>query len=167
MAKPETRDPAFSIREATKSDAAEILECLRASFECYRQDYTPEGFADTVLTPETIQQRFEKMNLLVAVTPRNEIVGTIGCIVIGDGTGHLRGLAVHPDWQGAGIAAELLRAAVGNLQSRKCSRITLNTTEPLKRAMRFYEKNGFERSGKVRDFFGMPLIEYVKVISDG
>jgi hypothetical protein len=28
--------------------------------------------------------------------------------------------------------------------------------------MCFYEKNGFRRTGKVTDFFGMPLIEYTK-----
>jgi len=28
--------------------------------------------------------------------------------------------------------------------------------------MRFYEKHGYRRSGKVSDFFGMPLVEYVK-----
>jgi len=28
--------------------------------------------------------------------------------------------------------------------------------------MRFYEKHGYRRSGKVSDFFGMPLVEYAK-----
>ena len=43
-----------------------------------------------------------------------------------------------------------------------CQRIALDTTQPLERAMRFYEKNGYQRSGKVSDLFGMPLVEYVK-----
>jgi hypothetical protein len=29
-------------------------------------------------------------------------------------------------------------------------------------AIRFYERNGYAHSGKVFDFFGMPLHEYVK-----
>jgi hypothetical protein len=33
---------------------------------------------------------------------------------------------------------------------------------PLEAAMRFYEKHGYHRSGKIGDFFGMPLIEYEK-----
>jgi len=45
-----------------------------------------------------------------------------------------------------------------------CVRITLDTTEPLERAMRFYEKNGYRRSGRVSDFFEMPLIEYQKTL---
>ena len=36
------------------------------------------------------------------------------------------------------------------------------TTEPLERAMRFYEKHGYRRSGRVTDFFGMTLHEWVK-----
>jgi hypothetical protein len=43
-------------------------------------------------------------------------------------------------------------------------RISLDTTEPLTRAMRLYEKNGFCRSGRVSDFFGMKLFEYVNVL---
>jgi len=30
--------------------------------------------------------------------------------------------------------------------------------------MRFYERHGYRRSGKIGDFFGMALIEYVKVL---
>jgi hypothetical protein len=33
---------------------------------------------------------------------------------------------------------------------------------PLDRARKFYEKNGYTRTGDVGDFFGMALIEYVK-----
>jgi hypothetical protein len=30
--------------------------------------------------------------------------------------------------------------------------------------MRFYEREGYRRSGTVTDFFGMPLFEYVKIL---
>jgi hypothetical protein len=30
--------------------------------------------------------------------------------------------------------------------------------------MRFYEKQGFRRSGRVSDFFGMEVVEFVKPI---
>jgi ribosomal protein S18 acetylase RimI-like enzyme len=55
-----------------------------------------------------------------------------------------------------------MRAAEAELAARSCQQITLDTTEPLQRAMRFYESHGYQRSGKVTDFFGMPLHEYVK-----
>ena len=70
-------------------------------------------------------------------------------------------MAVRPSWQGKGVAGALLQAALDNLRSMACRRVTLDTTLPLARAVRFYEKNGFRKSGKVTDFFGMPLVEHV------
>ena len=76
--------------------------------------------------------------------------------------GHLRGMAVLPEWQGRGVAEKLLQTAEQELASRQCARITLDTTEPLQRAMRFYQKHGYRPTGRITDFFGMPLHEYVK-----
>jgi len=153
-----------SIRRATKEDAAGILACLRAAFEGYRDLYTSAAFLDTVLTPETLKERFEKMAVFVAVSSAQGIIGTIACGVASEEEGHLRGMAVFPSICGTGIAAQLLNQAESELSARGCTRITLDTTEPLKRAMRFYEKHGYCRSGKVSDFFGMSLIEYHKFI---
>jgi GNAT superfamily N-acetyltransferase len=104
------------------------------------------------------------MAVFVAVTLAGEIVGTIGCAAVSPEEGHIRGMAVLPGWQGAGLARELLQTAESELRVQGCRRITLDTTQPLERAMRFYEKNGYRRSGKVSDFFGMPLFEYVKPV---
>jgi len=156
--------PQFSIRQATSADAAGILECLSSAFAAYRGRYTAAAYADTVLGTETIRERMASMSLFVAGMPGGEILGTIGCHVSSPGEGHLRGMAVLPSWQRHGIAAELLAVAEAELRRQHCARVTLDTTEPLERAMRFYEKYGYRRSGKVMDFFGMPLYQYVKTI---
>jgi ribosomal protein S18 acetylase RimI-like enzyme len=101
------------------------------------------------------------MAIFVAVDSSGEVVGTIGGSASGN-EGHIRGMAVRPVWQSRGVADELLRAVENELQSKGCSRITLDTTQPLQRAIRFYERHGYRASGKVSDFFGMPLFEYVK-----
>ena len=49
--------------------------------------------------------------------------------------------------------------------SEAAARVSLDTTEPLRRAVRFYERHGFRPSGRVSDFFGMPLFEYVKELA--
>jgi GNAT superfamily N-acetyltransferase len=67
-----------------------------------------------------------------------------------------------PEWRRLGVAAKLLAAIESYLSARGCKRITLDTTLPLQAAMKFYEKNGYRRSAKIADFFGMPLLEYVK-----
>jgi len=156
--------PGICFRIAKGEDAPGVLGCLREAFEEFRSQYTPEGFLDTVLTAETVRVRLETMSVFVAVNSTNEVVGTIACNVLSSGEGHLRGMAVLPSMRGNGAAGQLLRHAESELQSRRCARVTLDTTEPLERAMRFYEKHGYRRSGTVSDFFGMPLIEYQKTL---
>jgi GNAT superfamily N-acetyltransferase len=150
----------FHIRKAAARDAEAILSCLAAAFAAYREQYTPAGFADTVLTKSSIQEHLRKMCVLVAVS-EGEVIGTIGCKVTGK-EGHLRRMAVVPSWQGTNTASALVQAAETELRNHQCKFITLDTTEPLKRAIRFYQKCGFSASGRVSDFFGMPLYEYVK-----
>jgi len=113
-----------------------------------------------VLTVDSIQNRLQEMCVYVAVCG-NEIIGTIGCKVVGE-EGHLRGMAVLPQWQGTGVALALLQRAEARLRRDHCKRVTLDTTEPLKRAVRFYEKQGFNATGRGSDFFGMRLYEFVK-----
>jgi ribosomal protein S18 acetylase RimI-like enzyme len=154
----------ITIRRASGSDARGIVACLAVAFEPYRARYTPGAYLDTVLTMETVQQRLSAMNIFVAVAPDNQIVGTIACAMVNADEGHLRGMAVLPEWLGRGLAEKLLRAAEAQLAEQGCCRITLDTTKPLQRAIRFYEKHGYRQSGKTTDFYGMPLHEYVKEI---
>ncbi|MDH4070923.1 MAG: GNAT family N-acetyltransferase, partial [Ignavibacteria bacterium] len=140
----------FVVRKALAADAGGIPDCLRSAFEPYRADYTPDGFSDTILSPATIRSRFREMTLFVALTPEREVIGTIGCNIVGGGEGHLRGMAVRPDHQGSGVAQRLLLAVETELRGQGCTKVTLDTTEVLKRARRFYERNGYRVSGVVR-----------------
>jgi len=153
------------IRVATEADVEGILQCLSAAFDPYRNKYTQEGFGDTVLDRQSLQNRMQNMRILVACL-RDEIAGTIAGAVEPKGEGHLRGMAVLPRFHRTGVAEKLLEAIEDWLRDQGCSRITLDTTEPLLAAMKFYEKHGYRRSGRVTDFFGMPLIEYEKELSD-
>jgi ribosomal protein S18 acetylase RimI-like enzyme len=154
-----------SIRPAAPADASAILDCLHRAFEPYRRDYTPDAWRDTVLTQDLLLIRLRSMSVFVAVTPDDLIVGTIASHLTTPTEGHLRGMAVLPEWQGQAVADLLLTTAERHLRDHHCSRLTLDTTEPLHRATRFYERHGFRPSGRVTDFFGMPLHEFAKVLS--
>jgi ribosomal protein S18 acetylase RimI-like enzyme len=104
------------------------------------------------------------MAVYVAVTLEGEVVGTIALGIQGE-EGHLRGMAVSPSCQGSRIAQRLLGAVESDLIAAGCMRVTLDTTAPLQRAIRFYKRNGFIHSGRVTDFFGMTLYEYVKQLN--
>ena len=155
-------DVHLKIRPATTADAQDILECLAAAFMPYRDSYTPGAYRDTVLSAETIRARLDAMNVLVAEHPTDGVVGTIAFAVADGSEGHLRGMAVLPSQQGKGVAAQLLHAAEQRLRKLGCATATLDTTEPLTRAIRFYIDHGYAPTGVVRDFFGMPLAEYAK-----
>jgi GNAT superfamily N-acetyltransferase len=171
----------FTIRRAAPPDAPGVLACLRAAFEPFRGQYSPAALADTTLMPATVQERLASMSVFVAVTPDGALIGTIGCHVVdpkkdghvvssakdGHGVGsvkdgHIRGMAVLPRWQGRGVADQLLAAVEDELRRLGCARATLDTTAPLARAIRFYERHGYRATGRVADFYGMPLYEYAK-----
>jgi GNAT superfamily N-acetyltransferase len=149
------------IRQAQEADADAILRCLAAAFAPYREQYTPAAFADTVLDDSAIRERMRTMHILVAVLA-DQIVGTVAASIQHEHEGHLRGMAILPQFRGTGIAAKLLSAVEDWLRAKGCSRVSLDTTLPLQAAINFYEKHGYSRSGRVTDFFGMPLLEYVK-----
>ena len=104
------------------------------------------------------------MTILVATDEAGKVVGTVAGKLASKDEGHLHGMAVLPECQGCGVAAQLLAAIESHLQSQCCTRITLDTTELLKRAARLYEKNGYKLSGRVTDFFGMALYEFAKTL---
>jgi ribosomal protein S18 acetylase RimI-like enzyme len=149
------------IREAQIEEAEAISACLNSAFEPFRSQYTTGAFDDTVPSPGAIRERMVHMKLYVAITSEGEIVGTIASGRQGE-EGHLRGMAIRPPWQGRDIAEQLLRTAEDDLLAAGCKRVTLDTTAALERAIRFYRKNGFVPTGRVTDFFGMPLYEYAK-----
>jgi GNAT superfamily N-acetyltransferase len=150
------------VRKARIGDVARIAACLAAAFEPYRAEYTVQAFRDTVPTPEGVERRMRDMTVLVAENDQGEIVGTIACEARTAGEGHLRGMAVDPRFHGHGFAEQLLSAAEEELRHAGCSLVTLDTTRPLERAIRFYLRHGYAPTGVVRDFFGMPIYEYAK-----
>jgi ribosomal protein S18 acetylase RimI-like enzyme len=155
----------IGVRDATPQDAEAILHCLARAFEPYRTSYTPGAFANTVLDPASLNERFVSMSLLVAHTDEDAVIGTLayGASPLSSlEEGHLRGMAVLPEFQGVGVAEILLSRAESDLKMKGCKFVSLDTTVPLQRAKSFYEKHGYRRSGKVSNFFGMPLYEYVK-----
>lgn len=158
--------PLTVIRLATPADSQGILRCLASAFAPYKHEYTAAAYADTVLDPDSLGKRFAEMQILVAVREAN-IVGTIACGVTGSEEGHIRGMAVSPGSQGHGIARLLLEQAESILTEQGCTRVTLDTTAPLRRAIRFYEREGYGSTGRQVDFFGMVLFEYAKLLGTG
>jgi [ribosomal protein S18]-alanine N-acetyltransferase len=152
----------IAVRRAAAGDLGAVVSCLAEAFEPFRAAYTHAAFEDTVPTLDGMRRRLVEMTILVAEAGPAGVVGTIAHQVVRAGEGHLRGMAVLPGYQGQGVAGRLLLAAEADLRAAGCARVTLDTTEPLERAIRFYRRNGYAPTGVVTDFFGMRLHEYAK-----
>jgi GNAT superfamily N-acetyltransferase len=153
---------AITVRPAQRTDTAAVLECLRSAFAPHEDGYTPAAFHDTVLDAPGLERRLREMTVLVATDPGGGVVGTVSYQLVKPDEAHVRGMAVRPAWHGHGVAQILLDRVEAEARAVGCLRLSLDTTAPLTRAVRFYERNGFRASGRVADFFGMPLFEYVK-----
>ena len=152
----------YMIRRAGPEHLSGVVACLAAAFEPHRPAYTPGAFNDTVPTLQGISDRLQHMTILCACDATGQVIGTVACSTTNAGEGHLRGMAVLPAFQGRGVAEGLLGAAEAELREHDCARVTLDTTRPLERAMRFYTRHGYSHNGIVTDFHGMPLYEYEK-----
>src|SRR5688500_18948397 len=121
-------------------------------------------FDNTVPSVGGLRERSAAMTIWVATTEGDLIVGTIAAGPTESRIGHLRGMAVRSAFHGCGVAAQLLRTAEAELRRLGCRSVTLDTTAPLHRAMAFYEKHGYRRSGARHSMLGMELIEFHKTL---
>jgi len=158
----------YIIRKAQPKDAKGIYEVVLAAFEDFRHFYSQEGFANTVMSEKAALERIKEMKIYVAIDQNGEIIGTIGWKKVSAKEGHIRGMAVHPKWQGKNSpAASLMQIVESDALFQGCTFLSLDTTEILKRAQNFYKKLGFKETGKTDNFFGSTIYEFKKKISHG
>ena len=100
------------------------------------------------------------MTVFVAVLRNRRIVGTVAVKRVSSAHAHLRGMAVVPRYEGQGVASALLTAALRHARKDGPSRVTLETTAPLRRATRFYLDHGFRPTGRTRHWGGMQLFGF-------
>ncbi len=95
--------------------------------------------------------------LALAAGRGSDDVSLAGFVVVSPATGYLDQLVVGPHWFGAGVAAALLAEA------RRLSphRLELHVNQDNPRAVRFYEREGFLRTGEgINPRSGLPIWRY-------
>lgn len=73
------------------------------------------------------------------------VVGTVGVHPVAEGVLELRKMYLAPEARGLGLGQRLLAAALGFAKSKGARALVLDTTEQMREARAFYEKNGFVR----------------------
>ena len=153
----------LEIKRAEIGDATAISSLLVNSFEEYQSLYTPEGYAATAITSEQAADRLSEGPIWVAISNGN-VVGTVSVVIRKDSL-YIRGMAVRPTARGRHIG-ELLMAEVERFsRSKGFRRLFLSTTPFLHRAIRLYERLGFQRIDESpNDLHGTPLFTMEKFL---
>jgi ribosomal protein S18 acetylase RimI-like enzyme len=147
--------PIVEIRRANQRDAAAIELLIRESFHEHEPAYTPEAFDLATPREHEIEKRIKEWAVWVAVRV-NVIVGTISAYSEGSSL-HIRSMAVHPSMRGQGIEKLLLGRVEDFAFANDYKRLLLNTTPFMNRAIRLYERFGFEFNGTEQNWFGTRL----------
>jgi N-acetylglutamate synthase-like GNAT family acetyltransferase len=121
-----------------------ILEIQRGEFGV---SITAEDQPDLKNVKEFYQQR--NGNFRIALDGE-KVIGTIALIDIGNNQTALRKMFVASDYRGKekGVAQQLMNSEIEWCKEKKIKAVYLGTTDSMKAAHRFYEKNGFVLTDK-------------------
>jgi GNAT superfamily N-acetyltransferase len=162
-------------RLAQPADAEALSAVLAEAFAGYRE-WAPSGWAPPVLSAAVVSGLAGALArpdvwCLVALDAE-EIIGHVAVSLFTmenpepppPGTINLWQLFVRPECHGQGVATGLMDAAVGEAQRRGFNRMRLWTPEGAARARRFYEREGWVRTGDIHvdSPFGLPVVEYAR-----
>ncbi len=131
----------WKIRELTEADLSRgFIETL-------------EGLTDVGLTPDQAvpiwrQRQANGVLTLVVLDQNDKVVGT-GSLIIehkflhrGGRIGHIEDVAVHPNSQGKGIGAIVIKQLVSAARQMRCYKVILSCND---KNIPFYEKQGFHK----------------------
>lgn len=152
---PRDADAAPTIRQAERGD---LLEVFRIEQRAFPQPWPFEAF-----------ERFlDEPGFMVAECPddgdgSDDLTGggrAIGGYVVANLTpnfgrdiGHVKDLAVHPDYRGRGIGTHLLRHALATLEARGAHETKLEVREDNDPALALYRQHGFEHRRTVPRYY--------------
>lgn len=120
------------------------------------------GFSDYMIKLQLSEEEFEKRFFgpegnsleltLVAFDGKVPVAVLLGGIRHWEGIKTIRcgALAVHPDYRGLGISQALMRLHGEDFKENKCHRMSLEVIKGNDRALKFYEKEGYIKTGSLK-----------------
>ena len=106
----------------------------------------------------------EKEQYYIAITPNNEIIGVIGCLIE---YGHCKliHMAVLKEFRWKRIGSLLLQKAESYAKENKASKIWLDTSTRLTKSIIFYQRKGFKSIGEHEKYLlGDDIILFEKIL---
>ena len=162
------------IRPATGADSDAVISFLQAGFRAFG-DFAPGWQAPEPSASERLANEWvldHPDTWVVVAEDASGVAGQCGFhpghterLMRGEriaGLAHLWQLFVRRDQWGSGLAGQLHDMALAEMHARGYARTRLFTPEVQVRARRFYEKRGWELSGRSIGGFGEPPLELVE-----
>jgi GNAT superfamily N-acetyltransferase len=144
-------------------DIPSIYGVLVKAFAPYKQQYTPCAYAATVVSPADIEQRMVGKDYeLYVVTIGERVVGTVSVVMKEQDRLHIRSMAVLPVVQQMGVGRFIMEKIEALATQNHVAVLSLDTSKPLERAIRFYQQCGFAFTGVTHDFYGVEIFEMMK-----
>lgn len=152
------------LRLAVPGDEETIASLIFDAFVPFRDQYTPDAFAYTSASVETVRGRFDEGPMWIAEVD-GEAVGTVSGLPEEERF-YIRSMAVKPSAQGKRVGQKLLDVLEEYARAAGFEKLYLYTTFVLPAARPLYEKNGFYivRETPPEEWFGMGGIEMEKLV---
>lgn len=137
------------IRRMTPEDIENVLVVERA---CFSDPWSAEVFSATLLLPYAHYYVAE----ITEEGGSRRIIGECGVRDI-VGEGEITNVAVHPDWQGFGVATRMLGTVLARSVEEGMTEFTLEVRAGNRPAIALYEKYGFRTEGIRAGFYEKPV----------
>lgn len=145
----------ITLRTPGESDAQAMIDMMLG---CYAETEfltcTPEEFQVTVEDEISFMRRFEmsERECMISAFADGRLVGNVSVRQVG-GVKRVRhratlGISILKDYWGRGIGSMLMDAAIQTAESAGYAQIELQTAADNERAVRLYERFGFETYGR-------------------
>ena len=136
-------------RTVVPSDPAAVEAVGRYFAELDRR--FPSGFDPGDATESDTAAMSPPAGVFVVATSDGEPVACGGVQALGDRTGEIKRMWVHPDWRGAGLGSRMLAHLEERARDLGHRRVVLDTNGSLVEAIAMYERAGYERVERYND----------------
>ncbi len=135
----------ITVRPVTRADVPGVVALVRDTLAEFGLRFGEGSKTDEELAALPASYESAGGAFWVAVDEGGRVVGTCGVFPVAAGDMELRKMYLHRDSRGTGVGKRLLAESIAWCRARGAGRIVLDTTEQMKRAIAFYEANGFVR----------------------
>jgi putative acetyltransferase len=134
-----------TVREVNASDLPQVIDLVRDVLAEFGLRFGEGSRTDEEVTHLPASYVEQGGSFWVAVDATGVVVGTCGVFPVGEATFELRKMYLRPEARGTGAGQLLFDTCLGFVRSGGAKRLVLDTMHDMKRAIAFYERNGFVR----------------------